>query len=474
MSARPIPVTDPRTGEADTPIVPVTAQGMAEMAARARAAQADWNSRGMSGRAEALLRLADGVGAHADTIVSALERDTGRRRIARQEVLGVVGMMRGWSQLAPTLLPEPHWVQGRAKPNFRHRVDHVPYALVGVVSPWNFPMTLSFIDTVPALMAGACVIVKPSEVTPRFAEALRPVIEAAGLSDILQFAQGAGQTGRALVGVADCICFTGSVETGRKVAVACAERLIPAHLELGGKDPLIVAPGADIEAASALALRSAVLATGQACQSIERVYVHRDDHDAFLSSLVAKAREVVPNMQAVDRGHIGPFIDPRQAEVVAAQIKDALAKGATLHTGGEVVGTGGRWMPPTVLSGVTHDMAVMREETFGPVIPVMAYSTIEEAVALANDTSFGLSAGVFAADLDTAIAIGSRLRAGAISLQDASLTGQYFEAEKQSFGESGLGGSRMGAAGFLRFFRKRALIANTIAPLDLSDFAEEG
>jgi len=467
-------VTNPRTGEADTRIVATDRDAMGAMAERARAAQTEWQARGMAERGEALMRLSNALEAHQATIAAALEHDTGRRRIAQQEVMGVVGAMRGWAQLAPTLLLESSWVQGRAKPNFKHRIDHVPYALVGVISPWNFPMTLSFIDTIPALMAGACVIVKPSEITPRFADVLKSVIKDVGLEDVLQFAQGSGITGAALVGVVDCICFTGSVETGRKVALGCAERLIPANLELGGKDPLIIAPGADLEAASSLALRSSVLATGQACQSIERVYVPAADHDDFLDRLIAKAKEVVPNMEAVDRGQIGPFIDPRQSAIVADQIADAIAKGAILHCGGDVMSSsGGHWMVPAVLSGVTHDMAIMIDETFGPVIPVMAYDTIEEAIALANDTAFGLSAGVFAKDLDSAAAIGSKLHAGAISLQDAALTGQYFEAEKQSFGQSGIGGSRMGAAGFSRFFRKRALIANTVAPLELSDFAEE-
>ena len=477
MSAA-LSVTNPRTGEADFRITPVGADGMQAMAARARAAQPDWLALGAEGRAQALLRFADALEAAAPSVIEALERDTGRRRIAGQEVMGVVGALRGWSQLGPMLLAgldDADWTKGRAKPHFQHRNDHVPYALVGVISPWNFPMTLSFIDTVPALMAGACVIVKPSEVTPRFAESLRPVIETAELSDIVQFAQGAGETGAALVGVADCICFTGSVETGRKVAVGCAQRLIPANLELGGKDPLIIAPGADLDAATTLALRASVLATGQACQSIERVYVPDDLLPEFVELLTEKAEAVTLNSQDIARGHIGPFIDPRQSAVVAAQIEDAVARGATLHCGGVVRRDGGgHWMEPTVLSGVTHDMAVMREETFGPVIPVMSYSTVDEAVELANDTEFGLSAGVFAANLDDALAIGRRIRAGAISLQDAALTGQYFEAGKQSFGASGLGGSRMGEDGLLRFFRKRAFIANTGAPLTLDDFAEEG
>ena len=471
-------VRNPRTGETDHRIRPVTAAEMREIAAASRAAQPEWQARGFEGRSEALRRFADLLESEGQPVIDALSTDTGRARIARLEVAGAVASLRGWAASAGALMPSETWVQGRSNPQFKHRNDYVAYALVGVISPWNFPVTLSFIDTIPALMAGACVIVKPSEVTPRFADALMPLVERAGFADILTFVQGAGETGAALVDVADCVCFTGSVETGRKVAVQAAGRLIPAMLELGGKDPLIVAPGADLEAAARLALRSSVLATGQACQSIERVYVQADDHDAFLSALKSEAEAVQLNRQDIGRGHLGPFIDARQARVVIGQIEDAVAKGAQVVTGGELEGgsegSRGHWLRPTVLADVTHDMNVMRDETFGPVIPVMAYRDVDEAVALANDTAFGLSAAVFAADIPAAEAIAERLHAGAISLQDAALTGQYFEAGKQSFGVSGLGPSRMGADGLLRFFRKRAFIANTGAPLTIGDFAEDG
>ena len=467
-------VRNPRTGAVDHRIRPVQRAELREIAAAARRAQPTWEACGFDGRAVRLRGLADRLERDGEAVIQALSTDTGRLRIARLEVAGAVASLRGWAAGAAALMPQEGWVQGRADPRFRHRNDYRPYPLVGVISPWNFPVTLSFIDTLPALMAGACVIVKPSEVTPRFAEVLMPLVEAAGLSDILTFVAGAGETGAALVDAVDCVCFTGSVETGRKVAMQAAGRLIPAMLELGGKDPLIIAPGADLDAAAALALRSSVLATGQACQSIERVYVARDDHDAFLDRLVAEARAVRLNRQDMARGHLGPFIDARQAGVVMAQIEDAVAGGARVLSGGTLEGEGGRWLRPTVLADVTHDMDVMREETFGPVIPVMAYRDLDEAVALANDTAFGLSAAVFAADLEAAEAIAERLHAGAISLQDAALTGQYFEAGKQSFGVSGLGPSRMGGQGLLRFFRQRAFIANTGAPLSIEDFAEHG
>ena len=466
-------VRNPRNGAMDYKIEALDAAEVAAVALRLRAAQAAWNAKGLEGRGAALNELASAVEARIDDIIKALEIDTGRREIARQEVHGVIGMMRGWAALAPTLLPKADWVQGRMKPNFKHQNDYVPYQLIGVISPWNFPMTLSFIDSVSALMAGACVMIKPSEVTPRFADVLTDVIKAAGLSDVIAFVQGGGATGAALVDTVDCVCFTGSVATGRKVAVKAAENLIPANLELGGKDPMIITASADMERAAALALRASVLATGQACQSIERVYVPREHYENFIADLSSKANAVSLTYPDIETGHIGPFIFAKQAEIVAQQIKDAIAKGARLITGGEILTHGGgAWMRPTVLADVTHDMEIMREETFGPVIPVMAYDTIEQAVALANDTEFGLSAAVYAGSIEEARTIGEEIDAGAISLMDGSLTGLYFEASKQSFKASGLGPSRMGVNGFLRFFRQKAYIANTICPLTIDDFAE--
>ena len=316
-------------------------------------------------------------------------------------------------------------------------------------------------------------MIKPSEVTPRFADVVTEAIMAAGMADYLRIVQGGGETGAALVDHVDTVCFTGSVATGRKVAIRAAQNLIPANLELGGKDPLIILPSADLEQAATLALRASVLATGQACQSIERVYIAREDHDTFLSLLIAQAEKAELNYPDIDAGHIGPFIFEKQASIVAAQIKDAISKGAVLHTGGEILSHGGgQWMRPTVLSGVTHAMDIMRDETFGPVIPVMAYDTTEEAIALANDTQFGLSAAVYGRSIEEAREVAGHIDAGAISLMDGALTGQYFEAGKQSFKNSGLGPSRMGANGFLRFFRQKAYIANTATPLTLDDFAE--
>ena len=464
---------NPRTGELDYQFEVTSHDQIERTANRLRAAGQDWQALGLDGRMAKLGELSDAIGRHHDAIAERLSIDTGRRKIAGREVDGAIGAIHGWLAQAPHLLPEG-WTEGRMNPAIRHAPQFVPYALIGVISPWNFPLTLSMIDAIPALLAGCTVMIKPSEVTPRFVEPLMNAIKDAGLQDVLTFVQGDGATGAALIDQVDAVCFTGSVATGRKVAAAAAGNMIPAFLELGGKDPLIITASADIEKASDAALRGSVLSTGQACQSIERIYVAREIHDAFLNLLVAKAKQVALNWPNIGHGHIGPIIFEKQAETLQAHIDDATAKGARVLSGGTVENHGGgKWLLPTILADVTHSMDVMRDETFGPILPVMAFDTIEEAITLANDTEFGLSAAVFAGTLKEAEHVGRQIEAGGVSLNDAALTALFHEAEKHSFKLSGMGGSRMGPAGFQRFLRRKALIANTGAPAPIGAFAED-
>jgi acyl-CoA reductase-like NAD-dependent aldehyde dehydrogenase len=472
---RPLSARDPRTGEQDYPF---TAPSLAEIDAicdRARGAQTGWAAAGFAGRIATLRAFAAELTARRADILAALERDTGRRRTSALEFDSVPGAIAGWSAIAPTLLAEG-WTEGRGMPSIRHAPQWVAFPLVGAVTPWNFPLLLGLIDAIPALVAGCAVVVKPSEVTPRFAAPVREAIASTpGLADILILLDGDGATGQALIDRVDCVCFTGSIPTGRKVALQAASRLIPAFLELGGKDPLIILPGADLDIAADLALRSSVLSTGQACQSIERIYIPRADHDAFVALLTEKAQAVRLTWPDIGSGDIGPLIFARQADILAAQIADAKAKGARVLTGGEIeTHGGGLWLRPTVIVDVTDDMLLMREETFGPVLPVIAYDDVEAAIRLANAGDYGLSAAVFGPTLDAAEAVGRRLDAGAISLNDAALTALFYEAAHQSFKASGLGPSRMGAEGLQRFFRRKALIANTGMPAPMAAFREDG
>lgn len=471
--SRTLSARDPRTGKTDHRFQAPDAHDLDAVAARARAAQPAWEALGIEGRAAVLRRFVEELGDRREQLAAALERDTGRRRIARLEADSVMRSVEAWAAMAPGLVGA-QWTPGRSMPHLRWTTQWVPYPLVGVISPWNFPFLLGMIDTIPALLAGCAVVVKPSEVTPRFAEPVAKAIAAVPeLRDVLHVLPGDGVTGQALIDRVDCVCFTGSVATGRKVAVQAAGRLIPAFLELGGKDPLIVLASADVEAATDAALRGSVLSTGQACQSIERIYVQRPIHDAFVERLVAKAEAARLNWPDVNQGEIGPIIFEKQAKVLEDQLKDARRKGATVATGGVIERHGGGlWLKPTVVLNARPDMKLMTEETFGPVMPVQAFDTIDEAVGLANGGVYGLSGAVFAGSPEEAEAVGRRLDCGAVSLNDAALTALFYEAPKQSFKQSGLGPSRMGADGLQRFFRRKALIANTGAPAALQDFAE--
>ncbi|MXO69460.1 aldehyde dehydrogenase family protein [Altererythrobacter marinus] len=468
-------VRNPRTGQFDYSIEPAGREALEAAAGALREAQVRWAARTPEDRASILHRWADAIERDQAAIAAALTVDTGRSTISGIEASAMVQLVRRWADRAPALIAE-HQRGGCATSHatITTSTTLVPFPLVGVISPWNFPLTLSLIDAVPALAAGCAALVKPSEVTPRFVaplvEATRSVPE---IAEVLAFVQGDGATGAALVDVVDFVCFTGSVPTGRKVAEAAARAFIPASLELGGKDPMIVLASADPERAAAIALRASIVNTGQACQSIERVYVARAIAEPFLKALVAGAEAVRLNHPDISDGDIGPFIFEKQARVVQAQIDQARAAGAEILTGGTVETLdGGLYLRPTVITGVAPEMAVMAEETFGPVIPVTVVDNDDEAVRLANEGPYGLSAAVIAGSVEEAEAIGARLQVGAVSINDGSLTGLVWEAEKTSFGESGLGPSRMGDSGLLRFLRKRVLIRQSGEALPLAAYAE--
>ncbi|MBF8190434.1 aldehyde dehydrogenase family protein [Nonomuraea sp. K274] len=447
-------VRNPITGQADRPLAPIPPDRLAAVATGLRA-----KVRVSAGRGEALSRFGAALAAD-DDLLAALVADTGRVGESVLERRIVAGLIDRWVRLAPTLLTPPAEIPSSV-PGVFVGGDAVPYELVGVISPWNFPLLLGLIDAVPALAAGCAVLVKPSEVTPRFIEPLMRLVP----DELpLGVVEGDGGTGAALIGLVDTVVFTGSVATGRLVAEAAAGAFIPAHLELGGKDPAIVLAGADLDRAAAAILWGGTANAGQSCQSIERVYVAREVHDEFLALLAGRAAEVGLTCEG---GPIGPIIGPGREDVIAAHVADAVAKGATVHTGGSIERHGGgHWCRPTVLSRVDHTMTVMTEETFGPVLPVMAVTGPDEAVALANDSVYGLSAAVFAATEEAALAVAARLQAGAVSVNDAALTALVHEGEKHSFRLSGLGGSRMGAASIGRFVRRRAFLVNRSGAAD--------
>ncbi|MFO1355525.1 MAG: aldehyde dehydrogenase family protein [Gammaproteobacteria bacterium] len=472
--ARELPVRNPRTGQHDYTIHPLDAAALAALGDRLRHAQPAWAAAGVAHRAAVLRQWAGALLAEPAAVVDALATDTGRHRLALSEIQSLRGLVEGYAAMGGALLAPPA-ERASVVPGIAIDTGLVPYPVAGVISPWNFPFLISMLDAIPALMAGCAVIVKPSEVTPRFIRPLmdcvRRVPELAGVFAVIE---GDGATGAALIEEVDIICFTGSVATGRRVGEACAKNFIPACLELGGKDPAIVLASADPVQAAQVVLRASVQATGQACQSLERIYVQRPVYAAFLDALVTAARRVELNFPDMRKGQVGPLIFARQAEIIAGQLADARARGARVLTGG-VIEThgGGSWLRPTVVTDVTHDMQLMSEETFGPVVPVMPFDDIDEAVRLANDSQYGLSAAVFGAEAE-ARRVAARLDAGAVSINDGGLTTEAFDAEKNSFKLSGMGPSRMGPSGLLRFLRRRAVLIQRGRAKVMADLDERG
>ena len=466
---------NPRTGVPDYSFEAASVDQVKQTVQAARVAQKTWAESGLEHRVRVMNLFADALVEFGDSLREALTIDTGRKKISAEEVDAVFHMTHGHAANAPKILSQ---ISGPSSnvPDVDFVQQYVAYGVVGVISPWNFPMVLSFIDALPALLAGNTVVIKPSEVTPRFVDPLVAAIASVPeLAGVISLVRGAAETGQALIENVDLVVFTGSIPTGRKIAEAAARQLIPCFLELGGKDAAIVLNGADIDRAATSIVRSAVYNSGQVCYAIERVYVDDLVHDELVQKLQEKCDSLTLNYPSVSSGDIGPFIFPQQGRIVSDQLKDAVAKGARIVTGGELVThDGGAWMGATVVADVDHSMALMTEETFGPVIPVMRFSTEAQGVELVNDTVFGLSGAVFAKDIEKGTQIAALMNAGGVSINDTELPRAItLDAEKNAFGQSGIGGSRYGAGTMLRYVRKKALIRNHGAVKPLTALAEE-
>ena len=460
--SKPIEVRNPRTGKYDYVIIPPPEKLLGQLCNRLRRSQVRWQQLGIKGRIEALQQWKQAILSRRDKLTEALVNDTGRLSISVMEIDSFLSTIDRWCKLAP-LVEESG--KDTAIPFIKLQQSLVPYQLVGVISPWNFPLLLSTIDTIPALLAGCAVVVKPSEIAPRFMTPLLTALNTVPkLRDVLSFVEGTGETGAELIECVDLVCFTGSVATGQKVAQAAAKRFIPAFLELGGKDPAIVLPSANLDLATSAILWGSVVNTGQSCLSIERIYVADSIVEEFVEQLVVKAQRLKLAYPTVESGEIGPIIAEKQAAIVNDHLQDAVSNEAVIHCGGEVENNGGGWWcRPTVITRVNHSMKVMTEETFGPIMTVMSFSTVEEAVNLANDSIYGLSAAVFDESEVEALEVAHQIDAGGISINDAALTAIMHEGEKNSFKFSGMGGSRMGPGALKRFMRKKAFLIKTEA-----------
>jgi len=437
-------VYEPGSGKLVGEVRVSTAAQVREAAAAARAAQKGWAAKSFKERGQVLSRFQQLVLDRADELVNLIVRENGKTRNEAlfMEVLPVADLTHYFARKAERLLRDER-VPLHMFPHKRSYLRFYPRGVIGIISPWNYPFSIAAGDTVMALLAGNGVVLKPSEFTPLVAERLRAFLEEAGVPrGLVQVVQGKGEVGAELIksGV-NMVVFTGSVSTGRKVNVASAEQMIPCVLELGGKDPAIVLPDADLDAAALKLAWGAFANSGQTCASVERVYVHESIAPGLTAKLVKLAqglRQGEPNSYDVD---VGAMTTQMQVDIVKRHLDDARAKGAKVLAGGQIQThpDGGRFVQPTVLTGVTHEMAIMRDETFGPMLPIMTFRTEEEAVRLANDSPYGLSAYVFTRDKAKADLIANQLLAGTVMHNDTLYTHAAPETPWGGVKASGLG-----------------------------------
>lgn len=369
-----ISVRNPRTGQVDCEFEPPAEAQLQQMCTDLREHQIEWYTQGIDHRIAAVKAWKSVLIQNREVLMDALTLDTGRLHETVAEIDSVPTVIDQWCEIATDFF-RPQVSKETSVPFIHLQQQFIPYPLVGVISPWNVPHVLAHIDAIPAMLAGCAVIIKPSEFTPRFVEPLQQV--AASIPEIgavLRYVQGAGEAGAALVDTVDLVCFTGSIKTGRQVGERASQNFIPCFLELGGKDAAVVLETANIDRAASAILWGSVVNAGQSCLSIERIYVAQAIHDEFVARLVSKAERLRLAHPEPDSGEIGPIISPDQAAIIIDHLHDAVKKGAVVHCGGELEShEGGEWIRPTVLSNVDHDMKVMTEETFGPVMPVMSF-----------------------------------------------------------------------------------------------------
>jgi acyl-CoA reductase-like NAD-dependent aldehyde dehydrogenase len=443
---RAFEVLNPSTGESLGSYKVATAAQVADAVSTARAAQIKWAETTVSQRSALMQAALQVVLKRKDEFIERLSSETGRPQLdtLMVELFSICDAINFYGRRAKKLLSDRSVGLHLLKMK-RAKMIYRPLGVVAVISPWNGPLVLSVNPTVQALLAGNAVIIKPSEFTPEAGRVALDIFEEAGFpKGLVQVLLGDGETGAALIesGV-DKVTFTGSVATGRKIGEICGRNLIPCTLELGGKDPMIVLEDADIDRAAGGAVFGAVMNTGQFCSGIERIYVMREVADEFI-------KKVVERVAGLEYGRdYGPFIFEHQCDIVAQQVSAAVAAGAVVLAGGQ---RKGNVYPPTVLVDVDHSMALMSEETFGPVMPIVVVDSEEEAVSKANDSKYGLSASVWTRNKKRGEAVARQLESGSATINETSLIYGALELPFGGVKSSGLGYVN-GAQGLLNYCR---------------------
>ncbi len=431
-----IQCVDPRTGENTQEIPCTSVANIPGSVVRARAAQVDWSDLPLKERKAAVAALHAAFLARAEDVAEALAQDCGRPagEAWTAEIVANHELFVFWlSEIDDLLTATPVKLNPINYPGKRGMVRLEPLGVIGLITPWNLPVAIPLRALLPAVLAGNTVVWKASEHSPQTAALLAELCDKTLPAGVVTLLQGDGAQGAALVqaGV-DGVFFTGSVDTGREVGAACAAMGIPAALELGGKDAALVLPDADLDRAAQGITWAAFGFAGQNCAAVERCYVHRDVFDDFLAAVLARTASL---RAMVD---VGPLVTEAQLQTVCRHVAEAVSGGATIQTGGTTEGPG-FYHPPTVLTGVSEEMAIMREETFGPLLPISPYDDIEDAIARINATDFGLTTSIWTRDLDLGESMASRFHCGVVTVNNHSFTGALASAAWGGVKDSGHG-----------------------------------
>jgi len=458
-----VAVENPATGKIIALLPVANPPAVAAAVQRARAAQPGWQAMGVAGRARLLLAFRKVAMRHKGRMIATIVAENGKpRNDALIEVLYLADTITYYCKHAAKWLADERVGLHLLKTK-RALISYQPFGVVGVISPWNFPLILSAGDTIPALLAGNAVVIKPSEVTPLAAMLLVEWAREAGLPEnILQVVNGYAETGTALVDNVDLIAFTGSVATGRRVAERAAQRLIPALLELGGKDPMIILKDADLERAARAAVYGGMSNAGQLCISIERVYVEAPIYDQFVAKVTEQVQKlrVGADPDGAYNVDMGPLTNANQRAIVERQVADARERGATVVTGGKRGAGAGYFYEPTILTNVSDEMLVMQEETFGPLLPIIKVADAAEAIRRANDSPFGLSSSLWTRDVAEGERLAGQIEAGSTVVNDVVVNYLIPEVPFGGVKESGIGYRHGGAESLRRYTHPHSIIVD--------------
>lgn len=463
------PVVEVFTGKQLTTIPTGTAEDVATAFQRARTAQTEWAGRSIDERTKIFAKFHDLVLAHKEEIMDVVQAETGKaRRNAQEEVIDLMLNSRYYVKQAKSLL-SPYKEQGLIPGLTKALVRRVPKGVVGLIAPWNYPLAMSVSDAVPALIAGNAVVVKPDSQTPFSTLIAAELLYAAGVPRALfAVVPGPGSVvGQAIVEHADFLMFTGSTATGRKLAQQCGARLIGMSAELGGKNPMIVTKDANLGTVAKAATRAAFANAGQLCISIERVYVEDAAYDEFVEKFADATRNMALGASYDFNFDTGSLISGDQLKTVSGHVDDARAKGATVVAGGNPrPDLGPSFYEPTILTGVTDEMVCARNETFGPVVSIYRVANVEEAIAKANDSEYGLNASVWAGSDSEGEAIAARVRTGSVNVGEGYISSYGSTAAPMGgVGASGLG-RRHGSEGILKYTESQTIATQHVTPLD--------